>query len=355
MDWSEIWTELNLDKLEEELEGMFPQININLRQLLELVFTGNIKDAFHNLFGELVNGIGGQISGFREIFAWLLILGLVSALAGFVTEIFENHQVADISFFFAYLLFTAVLLRCFGETLAIASELLENIVLFSKLVLPAYLMTIGLAGGAMTAGISCQFMLVIISVLEIVIGEGMLPFIYSYLILSVVNGLWSEDKLGLLAELIDKAINYVLKGAVGIITGLGIFQTLLAPIVDGVRASVLEKVVQSIPGVGGLASGALELVLGSAILFKNSFGIVILLLMIFLCAVPLLKIGLMAGMLKLAAAFLSIVSDKRIAVYTNRVGDAHILLFKTASTAMLLFLIAVAAIASATLKGTGVF
>lgn len=110
------------------------------------------------------------------------------------------------------------------------------------------------------------------------------------------------------------------------------------------KKSALQRIVSAIPGVGNAADGAVELVLGSALVIKNSIGVVLLILILVLCAAPLLKIGLIAGVLKCAAAFMGIVSDKRITTCVNRAGDGGLLLLKTAGTAILLFLISIAVV-----------
>jgi len=60
---------------------------------------------------------------------------------------------------------------------------------------------------------------------------------------------------------------------------------------------------------------------------------------------------LTAVMIKAAAAFMGIVSDKRITACANRTADAALLLFKTAGTAFVLFLISLAVVATATNRG----
>ena len=63
-----------------------------------------------------------------------------------------------------------------------------------------------------------------------------------------------------------------------------------------------------------------------------------------MCAAPLIKIAVIAGVLKGAAAFMGIVSDKRITACADRTGDVGLLLFRLTGTAMLLFIIAIAII-----------
>lgn len=346
-DLNLIWQDYGLDRLAEGIEKLFPKGGIDLEQILLKVISGDIFGALETLFQGSVNGFMGQLDGMKSVFVWMLVLGLVSSLMTHFVEIFDRHHVADIGFYFMYLLFTALLLKCFGQAADAAAQTLENIILFVQLLVPAYLITVGISAGAVTAGASYQIMLFSVYGVEYILSAGLLPLIYSYVMLSVINGIWVEEKLTLLIDLLGKAIGWVLKGALGIVTGISIFQALIAPVVDSARTSALQKFISAIPGVGGAASGVAELVLGSAMVIKNSVGVVLLLLLLLLCVAPLFKIAVISGILKCVAAFMGIVSDKRITACADRTGDAGLLLFKTAGTAMVLFLIAIAVTAAA--------
>ena len=154
------------------------------------------------------------------------------------------------------------------------------------------------------------------------LAAGLIPLIYSFVMLSVVNGIWIEEKLSFLIELLEKIIGWVLKGALGAVTGIGIFQALITPVVDSARNSVLRKFISAIPGVGAAAEGVTDLILGSAVVIRNGIGVVLLLLLLLLCVIPLIKIGVIAGLLKCAAAFMGIVSDKRLTAC--EIGRAHV-------------------------------
>ncbi len=344
MDLNVIWQDYGLDKLEAGVQQLFPKTGISAEELLGQVMSGDVFGALSGLFSGIVSDFTNQMWGMKNIFVWLLVLGIVSSLLTHFVEIFDMHQVADLGFYFMYLLFTAILLKCVTQAAETASATLENITLFIRLLVPAYLFSVGVSGGAASVSVICQLMLLVIYGVEYILAAGVIPLIYSYLMLSVVNGIWVEEKLTLLIDLLEKGIGWVLKGAVGVITGISIFQSLITPVVDSVRKSTLQKVVSAIPGVGNAADGAVELVLGSAMVIRNSIGVVLLILMLVLCAAPLLKIGVIAGILKCAAAFIGVVSDRRITACANRAGDAGLLLFRTAGTAMLLFLISIAVV-----------
>lgn len=342
MDLNLIWQDYGLDQLQDGIARLFPEKTLDLGQLLTQVMSGDLVGAFQGLFQGFTSDITNQFLSLRDVFIWLLILGIVSSLLTHFVEIFDRQQVADIGFYFMYLLFTAVLLACFAQAADTAKAAMENIVLFVKLLIPAYLLSVGVSSGSVTAAASHQLMLFTVYGVEAVLASVLLPLIRSYSMLSVINGIWIEEKLNFMIDLLGKVTGWVLKGALGVVTGIGIFQRLIAPVLDSARTSALQKLISAIPGVGAAAGGAVELVLGSAVVIRNSIGMVLLLLLLLLCAVPLLKIAVLSCVLKIAAAFMGIVSDRRITVCADRTGNACLLLFRTTGTAMLLFLIAIA-------------
>ena len=178
-----------------------------------------------------------------------------------------------------------------------------------------------------------------------------LPFIYSYVLLAVVNGIWIEEKLSLLMELLEKGIKAALKAIIGVVTGISVFQSVITPVIDTVKTSTLQKIVSAIPGIGGAADSLASVVIGSAVVIKNSIGVVLLILLVSMCLAPLLQILLTACCLKLAAAVMGIISDKRITACTNKVGEGSMLLLKITGTALLLFLISISMVAVSTNHG----
>ncbi len=342
LELDSIWQDYGLDKLEEGMKTLFPEKSFSLSELLARILSGDIIGAFADLFQDGFADVTAQFVGMRDIFVWLLILGVVSALMHHFVEIFDKRQVADLSYYFIYLLMSFILLKCFGQAAREAVEAIENIILFVKLLFPTYLIIVGVATGGTTVGAGYQMVLLLIYAVENVLLGVALPLVHSFLMLSVVNGIWVEEKLSLLMELIAKCINWILKAALGLVTGISLVQAVVTPAVDSMKSSALQKVISAIPGIGNAAEGVMELVLGSAVMIKNGVGVILLMLLLVLCAAPLVKIFLTAILLKTAAAFMGIVSDKRITACADRTGDAGLLLFRILGAAILFFLITIA-------------
>ena len=172
-----------------------------------------------------------------------------------------------------------------------------------------------------------------------------MPFVLCYVVLALLTGIWAEERLTLLLELLKKGIIFAQKLTMGAITGLSLVQSLILPVADRLKISALRKVVTAIPGIGNMTDGVTELVIGSAVLIKNSMGILLLFLLLAVCLVPLLKLFVVGGIIKLGAALSGVVSDKRIAGCADKVGEGCFLLLRCLFTSVTLFLIVIAVVA----------
>jgi len=345
MDLQAIWEEYGLVELEQGIQTLFPQNDFSLGVVFQKLFAGEVFDAIEYLFTGLISGMSLQLGGIKNIFVWLLVLGIVSALLTHFARIFEKHRIADLSFYYIYLLLSTVLIKSFAQVVVIAESAIGEIILFVKLLVPAYLLVVGISTGGATAVASSQLLVLMIYGVEKILLGCVIPMIYGFIVLSVINSIWTEEKLGMMIELVEKGIGWILKAALWVVTGMNLFQGMITPMVDAVKKSTLQKVVSAVPGVGNTADAMTELAVGSAMVIKNSVGVVLLILLLVLCGIPLLKIFVTALLFKGAAALMGVVSDRRISGCANRTGDGVMLLLRTTGTAMLLFFITLAVVA----------
>ena len=346
-----LWQELDLEEAENSFESLFPTYQFDGQQVLSLILKGKIKEAVSLLLSGLKNAVGAQAGEVRTLFVMILVLGITAALFANFADIFQSRQVSDIAFYLIYLLLIAILLKVFGNTASIVREMLNQLTTFMQLFIPAYLLTVGAAAGAASAAAYYQLFLMTVYLIEKCYLSILLPLIYCFILLGVINGVWMEEKLNLLLDFVQKLVAFLIKITLGLVTGFSLLQSMISPVVDALESSALKKAVSMIPGIGNLTEGMFEMVVGSAVLIKNSIGIYITVVMIFICALPVLKILLLSGALKGGAALIGIVSDKRMTNCANRVGDGSLLLLKLALSSIALFIISIAIVASSTNRG----
>ena len=341
-----IWQQYELDQIAQGMQELFPERGFSLEDLIATVMSGNIWGAMKLLlFGNITN-FGAQLVNMKNVFLWILVIGILATLMTDFVEVFDRNQVADLSFYLFYLLLTEVLLKNFYFIEKVAITAMENMVLFHKLLIPTYLLAVGAATGITTVNAYSQLLILIIYGVEQILIKSIVPMIYGYFLLAVLGGIWMEEKLTLLMEVLEKIIGWMLKGAIGIVTGVSIFQSIITPVVDSVKTTALQKVITMVPGAGNVADGVLELLAGSAIMIKNSVGIVLLLLLIALCAEPMIQIFMTAALLKISAALMGLVADKKLTACVSQAGNAGMLMLRTTGCALLLFLISLAVAAA---------
>ncbi len=334
----------DLDSINEGMDSLFPGINLDAKQLLSMIINGQVIDAFKMLTGQIKDSLWGELSGLRQIFLYILILGVVSALFSEFSDLFAGQQIAQTGFYFLYLFLMVILTKVFLYVSEIASDTMESIALFVKLFIPTYSVVVGTAQGSASGVYYYQLMLMVAYLVESFLNAVLIPFIYSYIVLALLNGLWTEEKLTLLLDFIEKGILLALKISMGAVTGLSLVQAVIVPVASGLKISAMRKAIAAIPGIGGVTEGVTELVLGSAVLIKNSMGVLLLILLFGACLMPLLKILIVTGTVKLGAAITGIVSDKRVSLCADRVGGGCLLLLRCVCTSVILFIIVIAVI-----------
>lgn len=341
---SMLWDEMDMSAAMADFRRLYPEYSFDGRKVMDYILQGRLWDAVKELGSGITGAVNAQTGEIKALFFTILILGIVAALFINFADLFQGHQVSDLAFYFVYMLLIAVLLRAFESGISVVREILESVSTFMKLYIPTYIMAVGSASGAASASVYYQVLLFIVYLIEWGYLTILLPVVYGYALLTVINGVWMEEKLTLLLELLGKAIGLGLKVTLGIITGFSMLQAMISPVIDSIQSSVLKKAMSAIPGIGGMTEGMFEMVVGSAVLVKNSVGLYITFVLIVLCCVPILKLLLLAGVIKLSAALMGIISDKRMTNCANRMGDGNIMLLKIALSSVGMFVIQIAVI-----------
>lgn len=339
-----LWDEINMGEAMADFQKLFPEYTFDGKTVMEFILQGRIGEALKELGNGITGLIHAQTGEIKTLFLAIMVLGIVAALFVNFADLFQDHQVSNIAFYFVYMLLIAVLLRSFESGAAIVREILESITTFMKLYIPTYIAAVGSASGIASATAYYQVLLFIVYLIEWGYLSILLPVVYTYVLLTVINGIWMEEKLTLLLELLGKGVSVSMKATLGLITGFSILQAMISPVIDSLQSSMLKKAVSAIPGIGGLTEGMFEMVVGSAVLVKNSIGLYITFVLILLCCIPLLKLSLLAGVVKISAALIGMISDKRMTNCADRVGNGNIMLLKLALSSVGMFVIQIAVI-----------
>ena len=298
------------------------------------------------MFLEIVyEAVFGELERQKQNIFQLLLLVLAAAFFANFAKAFEKSQVGEISFYVIYLILFALLMNLFGSMSSGLKENLSFLVSMMKAVAPAYYLAVAASTGVTTAALFYQIVLILILMIQIAAVSLLLPCVNLYVLLEFVNHLSKEEMLSRLSELLKMLVEWALKTMTGVLVGMQVVQNLVAPVMDTLKRSAIGKTAGAIPGVGNAINSVTEIILTSAVLIRNSLGVVFLVAFLMWGLTPILRYGINGILYKLLAAVVQPVSDKRIAGCINTMGEGCLLLMKILFTSEILCMLTVIVVA----------
>lgn len=341
---------LELSDLEEKLRGMTDFSDLSFSDLVLELLQGKLPSGISGLWGEVWRLLFSYLGGQKQLAVQILLIALFSAVCTNFIRVFENSQIADISFYMMYLLIGTLLIGAFAEMQALTVNTLKSLFQFVTMLLPAYVVTIVFSAGSVSALWFYELTLLSVHILQLLFIKMVLPLIQIYVVFLFFNQLTQEDLFSQASEFLKTLLEWILKTTTAILVGLQTIQCLVAPAVDTLKNSTAHRIVKALPGVGGLMDSAAETIAGSALVIKNAVGVAGMIVVLLICLLPFLKLGLSVLLFRLLCALLQPISEKRMVDCIRSFSDGVMLLMKTMLAGLAVFLVSLAMI-TASVRG----
>jgi len=338
LDFSEIQ-----DAVDEILGGEF-RFKDTVMELIQ----GGEPFTLEGFLTAVLHQAGGNWKTEKNILLSILVLGIAAALLTNFSNIFQNQQIAEVSFEITYMLLFLILLQIFSGAAELTEAVVAGIQDFMTALIPSYFLAVTMASGGTTAIVFYQFLLGVIYFTGWLIQHALMALIHVQIILVFINHLTKEEYLSQMAEMVTKAAGWILKSMLAVVIGFNTIQGIISPAIDSLKATTLSRAAEMIPGIGNIAGSVTDVILGSAVLIKNGIGVVALIVIVLICLAPLVKLGVMILILELAAALIQPVSDKRMVGCVAGVSGGIKLLFRVVFTTAVLFLITIVVVTVST-------
>lgn len=343
-----IMGEFDFSELDDSLQKLFPKEKIRFSDVTASMMSGNLEETGKIFFRYIGDQFGYEFRTNRKNLVYMLLIAVIAAILTNFSGAFQSRQVSEISFYVLYMLLITMCLTTFRVAMEGLEGKLEALLDFMRLLCPGYFMAVSLASGSSSSLMFYGIVLIVIYVVELVVLRFLLPLINVYIMIQAMNYLVGENILSELADLIRKFITWILRTLLGCVIGLNVIQGLLSPTIDTLKRSTVTKTVAAVPGIGNLFGGVTDILLGTAVLIKNGIGMAGAVVLLLICCVPVIQMITMTFLYKFAAAIVQPVSDKRITGCIRSVSEGYGLMIKVLYTTLLLFLITIAVVASAT-------
>ena len=342
------------DTIEEYLEQLdFDEVDSMLAEKgTGITFEGLVQSIIDGEKGELLKKfltvIFEEVLAFRYDLLQMILLCVVFSILYNFTNIFENPAVTEISFYMVYMLLLVLLLKSFFVLKDVVLVVLEDMLVFLKLLVPTFSLSM-VFSGQMTIGTAFyELTFFVIYAIEWLMNNLVVPAIQIYVIVEMMNYLTEEEMLSKLTELIKEGIEWLLKLVFTMVVGINVVQNLLTPVIDSFKSNLISRTAGMIPGLGTSINAVTEIMVGSGIVIKNGVGVAAILILLVLCAGPVVKVWVMTFLYRMVAAVMQPIADKRMLGCISGAGEGGRLLGRVTVTTVVMFLVTIAMVTAAT-------
>jgi stage III sporulation protein AE len=315
---------------------------LSFSELVSQMVMGEIPLNMETILEQIWQGILSQMEAGRKSMTRILALVILAAVFCHVAELFPGSQVSQISFYLMYLSLVTLLLQSFLSFWQVAERALEQVLTFMKLLIPSFFLASVLASGSISGTGFQELTFGVLLLVQWIVKEVILPAVWLYVLLAMMNHMMREAFFSRLAELVKLGVGWSLKTVTTLALGMQTIQCLILPAVDEWRGSFFRRTAGALPGVGNLFRGVAETVMGAGLVIRNSIGAAGLLFLVLLCLVPLGKLAFGSFFYQLLAALSQPVTDTRMSACVAVLGEGVGLLLKILFTVGTLFFVSVA-------------
>lgn len=346
----ELLGELQLDEMESFLQDQQQEdeLNISFGELIKGFLSGEEAFDWSRVRSWVTDRCFSTMRQNKTYLAQMLILLLAFAMLQGISGIFADSFLSDISFLAVYFLFLYNALRIFASMQQTIYSCMERIAEFTLLVQPVFCMAMIFSAGSNSAGLTYEMLLLVLYLVQNILQKLLLPLVFLFLITQFANFAWKENHFSSLAKLFEGGLMLAQKLLVTFVLGMNLIQGMVAPAVDQLKKTAAIRTIGVIPGLSGTMNAVSEMLLGTGLLIRNCVGATVIVVLVLLCAKPLLEVGMIALIYRVLAALAEPVTDKRISGVLDALARAGMLYLKLVVTAILMLFLTVAVVCVAT-------
>ena len=206
----------------------------------------------------------------RSLLVQVAVLGLTGAVFSHAASAFKGSQIPETAFYMIYLLIFTCLAGSFLSSIQITAQVLDQILEFVRLLMPAYFISVAFAGGSTSAAAFYEIALGAAWAVQWLCRQVFLSIVRVYGLLVLGDHMMEEPFFSKMTELMEKSrILGELRSILGLTLGLQILQSLVLPYADSAGRSAIMKFAEMIPGLGQATGAAARLVFGSSVLIQK--------------------------------------------------------------------------------------
>jgi stage III sporulation protein AE len=320
-----------------EHPGIVPLIMNKEHDLsISAILTGMLKYLFHEL---LING---------KLLGTILMITAFAMILETMQTAFEQKTISKTAYAISYIVLIILAVNSFRVAIDYAGEAIQSMVDFMLALMPVVLALLASTGNLTSVAMFHPLIIFMVNVSGTVISNTIFPLLFLSAVLSIVSTFSDKFQVTQLAKLLRNISLGLLGIFLTIFLGVISVQGATSAVTDGITLRAAKFVASNfIPVVGRMFSDASDTVLGASLLVKNAVGVVGVLILIFLCVFPAIKIFALCFVYNFSAAIMQPLGNSPIISCLSTIGKNLSFVLAALATVCLMFFLALTIIIAA--------
>ncbi|WP_150270747.1 stage III sporulation protein AE [Paenibacillus tepidiphilus] len=328
------------DQLMKEYGGFFP--DGKTPALMDMLLPGGNGLSMKSVLSGLLNFLWHEVLYNGKLLVTIVMVSVLSMILETVQSAFERKNVSKIAYMLCYMVVLVLAVNSFNIAIGYAKDAIDRMGDFMMAMIPLLFALLASMGNIVTVSVTHPLIVFMIHTVSTLIHTMVFPLLFFSAVLHLVSAISVKYKLTQLANLLRNVGAGLLGVLLTVFLGVISVRGITSSVTDGVTLRAAKYITGNfVPVIGKMFADATDTVISASLLVKNAIGLSGVIIILFLCAFPAIKILCLALIYNVAAAVMQPLGDTPIVSCLQTIGKSMMYVFAALAAVSLMFFLAV--------------
>ncbi|GIP51992.1 MULTISPECIES: stage III sporulation protein AE [Paenibacillus] len=326
--------------LMKDYGGFFP--DGNMPSFMDMLFSQDQGFSVQSGLTGLLRYMWQEVLYNGHILVTIVLLSVFSMILETLQSAFERNQVSKIAYSICYMVILVLAINSFNVAIKYATGAITGMIDFMMAMVPLLFTLLASMGNVVTVSVTHPLVVFMVHTVGTVVHSVVFPMLFFSAVLHIVSSLSDKYKLTQLANMLRTIAMALLGILLTVFLGVISVKGITGSVADGVTLRTAKYLTGNfVPVVGKVFADATDTVISASLLVKNSIGLVGVIILLFLCAFPAIKILTLALIFNLSAAVMQPLGGSPIVTCLETIGKSMLYVFAALAAVGMMFFLAI--------------
>lgn len=328
------------DQLMKDYGGFFP--DGAPPSLMDMLLPGEKGLSLKGVLSGLLGFMWHEVLYNGKLLVTIVMISVLSMILETLQTAFERKTVSKVAYTLCYMVVLVIAVNSFNIAIGYAKDAIDRMIDFMMAMIPLLFALLASMGNIVTVSVTHPLIVFMIHTVGTMIHTLVFPLFFFSAVLHLVSALSEKYKLTHLANLLRNVGAGLLGVLLTVFLGVISVRGITSSVTDGVTIRAAKYITGNfVPVIGKMFADATDTVISASLLVKNAIGLSGVIIILFLCAFPAIKILVLALIYNIAAAVMQPLGETPIVVCLQTIGKSMVYVFAALAAVSLMFFMAV--------------